>query len=84
MSTNELHLDERTYARAKRLAQEKNITVEELVCEAIERYTIAFKTEPGNRDTMIGLFADAPELMDQIVAEAYRDREKAPHRLSPE
>lgn len=84
MATNELHLDELTYARAERLAKEKNVSVEELVSDAIERYTDASAAKPAPRESMIGLFADAPELMDQIVEEAYLDRETAPHRLNSE
>lgn len=84
MSTNELHLDEVTYARAKRLAEERRISVEQLVSEAVERYTVAPNVEPTGTDSMIGLFADAPELMDQIVAEAYRDREQVPFRIKSE
>lgn len=40
MSTIELRLDELTYARAKRLANEKNVSVEALVSEAIERLAV--------------------------------------------
>lgn len=81
MSTSELHLDERTYARAKQLAEEKHISVEQLVSEAIERYTVTPNREDTPRDSMIGLFSDVPELMDQIVEEAYQNRERDPLRL---
>lgn len=84
MSTDELHLDELTLARAKRLAKEKNVSVEEIVSEAIERFSAAPRKDEPTRDSMIGLFSDAPELMDQIVEEAYQARERDPLRLKSE
>jgi len=84
MSTNELHLDELTFARAKRLAEEKNVSVEEIVSEAIQRFAIAARYDEPTRDSMIGLFSDAPELMDQIAEEAYQARERDSLRLRSE
>lgn len=84
MSTNELHLDSITYARAKQLADASQMTVEELVSEAIKRYQGSDSTQPTNGQTVIGLFADAPELLDQIVEGAYRDRERISFRQATE
>lgn len=79
MSTDELHLDELTLAKAKRLAAEKNISVEELVSEAIERYTVA-PSEAAPPKNIIGAFADQADLLDEIVEEAYQNRERRPFR----
>jgi hypothetical protein len=84
MSTDELHLDEQTLARAKRLAAENGISVEELVSKAIDRFTPTPSEKPASPDSVIGLFSDVPELMDEIVEEAYRNRESRPFRLKPE
>lgn len=81
MSTNELHLDESTYARAKRMAEEKNVSIEELVTKAIEVYSrSAPQAQESASENLIGLFSDAPELMDEIVEEAYQSRERDPLR----
>lgn len=83
MSTDELHLDAQTLARAKLLAAEQSLSVEEFVAEAIRRYEVTSGVERAPSASMIGLFADVPELVDQIVQEAYRDRESWPHRVGP-
>jgi hypothetical protein len=78
--SNELHLDEQTYARAKRLADERNVTVEEVVSTAIERLAAT----PGKPETLtdvLGAFADCADLLDEIVNEAYQNRERYPLRL---
>jgi hypothetical protein len=84
MSTDELHLDELTLARAKRLAEERNVSVEEIVAKAIERFTVAPRSDNPTQDSMIGLFSDAPDLMDRVVEEAYQARERDPLRLKVE
>ena len=83
MSTNELHIDELTYARAKQLAEKRNVSVEEIVSEAIERLALAPREE-STGDSIIGLFADVPELVDQVVEDAYRSRQRDPLRQPSE
>lgn len=80
MSTDELHLDELTLARAKRLAKERNVSVEEIVSEAIERFSVA-PSEPSKRKDIIGAFSDYADLLDEVVEEAYQNRERYPLRL---
>jgi len=80
MPTNELHLDERTYARAKRLAEERNVSVEEIVSEAVARLGDALST-PAASQNIIGAFSDCADLLDEIVEEAYHNRERHPLRL---
>ncbi len=84
MSTFELHLDELSYARAKHMAEARNVSVEQWASEAIERFSVVMPSTPPERDSMIGLFADAPELLDQIVEQAYKDREQIPWRIPTE
>lgn len=83
MSTDEIHLDEQTLARAKRLAQERNVSVAAIVSEAIERFSIA-PSEPSNGKDIIGAFSDCAELLDKIVEEAYQARERYPLRQKSE
>lgn len=79
MSTDELHLDELTLARARRLAEEKNITIEEVFSKAIERYSVS-PPESAPPKNIIGAFADQADLLDEIVEEAYQNRERRPFR----
>lgn len=83
MATNVLQLDDRTYARAKELAEERHVTVERLVSDAIEQ--LASKpAEKTERTNIIGAFADCADLMDEIVEEAYQNRERRPLRVKSE
>lgn len=84
MATGEVHLDEATYARAKKLADAKRVTVEEIVSAALEQFLGTTTSRQPEADSLIGLFADAPDLLDQIVERAYRDREQYPLRQEPE
>mgnify|MGYP000261085384 CR=1 FL=1 len=36
----------------------------------------------SDRDPVIGLFADEPELMEQVIELIYRDRETTPFRVT--
>ena len=36
----------------------------------------------NDRDPVIGLFADEPELMEQVIELIYRDRETTPFRVT--
>ena len=81
MSSSDLQLDEKTYALARQLANQQQISVEQLVSQAIEQYAATPQRDESPRESMIGLFADVPELMDQIVEEAYQNRERTPLRL---
>lgn len=76
METIELHLDEETLERARRLAASRRVTVEDLLREALAR----LGTPPTTEDPILGLFADVPDLMDEIVEEAMQARERHPLR----
>ncbi|MBX3414288.1 MAG: PD40 domain-containing protein [Pirellulales bacterium] len=72
---SELHLDEQTLTRAKQLAEAKHVSVEELISQAIDRLA----NDPQGfqqRVDPIGAFEDCAELLDDIVKEAYQNRER--------
>jgi hypothetical protein len=73
MQTIELRLDDETLARLRRLAEARGVSVEDLLREAIRRLPDISSAD----DRLMGLFADEPELLDQVVEEAMRAREKA-------
>jgi hypothetical protein len=74
--TLQLELDEQTADRVQRLAAERQITPEELI-----RDLVAQADEPAPvKDPFLGLLADEPELIEQIVEEAMTARERYPFR----
>jgi Ribbon-helix-helix protein, copG family len=78
METSEFQLDEETLARARRLAAARRVTVGEIIKEALEQ----LETAAAPDDPILGMFADVPELMDEIVEEAMQSRERHPLRSS--
>jgi hypothetical protein len=66
----ELQLDEQTLARACQLAASRQVSLDDLVKELIEQSRMPVV----GRDPWIGLFADEPELVDQVVEMAMKDR----------
>lgn len=53
-------------------------TKDQVVMEALEHFKL---THMPARDPLLGLFADEPELMDEVVESAMRDRETRPLRV---
>jgi hypothetical protein len=78
VETIELQLDEQTLAHARKLAAARHVSVEELLKEALSHLGVP----PAAEDPITGMFADDPELLDQIVEEAMQARERDPFRLS--
>ncbi len=78
METIELQLDEQTLEQARKLAAARQVSVEELLKEALGRLSVP----PAPDDPITGMFADEPELLDQIDEEAMLARERVPFRLS--
>jgi hypothetical protein len=70
MQKIELELDRLTFERAKTLAIVNQSTVSELISHVIER--LAEIQE--KKDPLMGLYADIPEVVDEIVAEAMEKR----------
>ncbi len=53
-------------------------TKDQVVKEALEHFKLS---QMPARDPLLGLFADEPDLMDEVVEGAMRDRETRPLRL---
>ncbi len=70
MQKIELELDRLTFERAKTLAIVNQSTLSELISHVIER--LAEIQE--KKDPLMGLYADIPEVVDEIVAEAMEKR----------
>ena len=70
MAKVELEIRDDLLAGARHLAQAQNTTLDEIVNRALEE-SITVSNDP-----LWGLFADEAELMDQIVEEAMRHRER--------
>jgi hypothetical protein len=76
METIELHLDDQTAERLRRLANARQVTLEELLQQTIARLGVNSEED----DPLWGLFADDAELMDQVVEAAMQAREERPFR----
>ncbi|MEH1951102.1 MAG: hypothetical protein V7K77_29740 [Nostoc sp.] len=70
MEKIELELDRLTFERAKTLAIVNQSTLSELISHVIERLA---EVQEKN-DPLMGLYADVPEIIDEIVAEAMEKR----------
>jgi len=75
MTKIELELDEQTLEQAQRLAAAHHYSLEAWLKQIIEQSVIETAEDP-----LLGMFADEPELIDQIVAIAMQDREEVPLR----
>jgi len=82
MSAHDLHLDEATFALALQMAKERNVSVEELITSAIDQLRAAPAVANGTTE-LIGAMADYAEVLDEVVADAYRNRAVQPLRLKP-
>jgi len=72
METIKIKLDEQTLARALQLAKSYHYTLDELLKEIIEN----IESFESKKSTIMGMFSDEPELIDQIVESAMTAREK--------
>lgn len=72
METIELHLDDETLMRARRLADARQMSMDELVKHALAR----LESPTGDTDPVLGMFSDIPDLVDEIVEEAMLAREQ--------
>lgn len=80
METIELQLDTQTLEFARRLAESRHCSLEELIKEVIEHLGVAETAS----DPWVGMFADAPDLIDKVIASAMQAREEHPLRQSGE
>jgi len=74
MEKIEIEIDRISLQRAKTLAQLHKLTLPELLSVLIERLAEVQKT----KDPIVGLWADVPEIVDDIVAEAMKNRVGTP------
>jgi hypothetical protein len=72
METIEIKLDEQTLVRALHVAESHHCTLEELIKEIIEK----MGSSEGKKNSILGMFSDEPELMDQVVESAMKAREE--------
>ncbi|MBT4497807.1 MAG: hypothetical protein HOC74_08805 [Gemmatimonadetes bacterium] len=72
METIELQVDEGTWSKAKQMAEARHCTVEDLIRELINQLTAATAT----KDSLLGMMADEPDLMDQVLDSALQARSK--------
>jgi hypothetical protein len=76
VETIELRLDDHTAAQLRRLADARQVTLEELLHQTIAQLGV-----PGeDEDPLWGLFADDAELIDEVVELAMKSREERPWR----
>ena len=80
METIELQLDPKTLELARQLVVSRRCTLGELITEAITQLA----TVQSGDDVFLGMFAQEPELIDQIVESALEAREAHPLRQSHE
>ena len=72
----ELVLPNSTFSSLKQAAEQRKKTEAELALEAIRAYL----GQPASTSTLLGLFADEPELVDSITQDAMQSRENTPLR----
>lgn len=70
MEKIEVEIDKQTLERAKFLAETRQISLPEMIAEVIKLLAATKVT----KDPWVGLFADEPELVDEILEEAMRNR----------
>ncbi|MBI3465910.1 MAG: hypothetical protein HY000_23075 [Planctomycetes bacterium] len=71
MATEPIQIDERLLARARRLAEDRHCSIDEVLREALDQLECPKRTA----SSLIGLFADAPEILDEVMEDVYRTRE---------
>jgi hypothetical protein len=70
----ELQLDKKTLEKAHWLAKSRHCDLSELIAYAIDQLAVV---EPP-KDHLLGLFADDPESVDEMLEEVMKDRAAHP------
>jgi len=78
MERIEIEFDTQTIERARRLAEVHHCTVEQLLREMIEN----LGSTAIEQDVFLGMFAEEPEVIDQMLEMAMQAREQHPLRQS--
>ena len=71
MKTIELELDDKTFEQVRQLAEARRYTLEAFIVEIIERLALIGKKP----DPLLGMFADEPEMIDQVIESVMAARE---------
>ncbi len=74
MEKIELQLDDNTLEKARWLAKSHHRDLSQLIAYAIDKLAV---TDPP-KDRLLGLFADDPESVDQMLEEVMKDRAAHP------
>ncbi len=77
MAKIELELNDAVLERARRLAETRHSTLDNLINDVLDQTTAQAESDP-----LLGLFAEEPELVDQLLESAMQAREKHPLRQS--
>ena len=85
--TLSLDLDEQTLARARVAARARGVTLEALVADTVRQLVREGERDGDveatrSADPVLGMFADATDLVDQAVAAAMAARERDPLRAA--
>ena len=78
METIQLQLNQQTVQQAKQVAQSRKLSLERLISEIIEKLAQITVSD----DPLWGLFANEPELIDQIIESIMVSRESHALRIS--
>jgi hypothetical protein len=78
METVVVELDPQTSERARRLAKARGMTIATLVQNLITQ----LDSDEAMHDSLLGLFADEPALLDWVVDQAMQTRETQPLRFT--
>jgi hypothetical protein len=76
MQRIELELDEKTLTRARELARSRHCSLDQLIKGFIEHEV----KSATSVDTVLGMFADEPEILDEVAESAMLARERDPLR----
>ncbi len=76
MVTVQVHLDEETLHRAQSVAEVRNCSIEDLLRDLLAGCV----TGGTSKVPLLGMFADDPALIDEIVEAAMKDRAEQPMR----
>jgi hypothetical protein len=75
MKRVEIDLEEETYEAARKMAEERHRSFEEMLADLI-----ALHVQDPSRNAIIGLFASEAALVDQVCEDAMVSRERDPLR----
>ena len=76
MTIVRLHLDDQTFERIKQIAAGRRATVETLLQDLVQHLV----TTETSTDPILGMFAQEPDLMDDVTTSAMSARETDPLR----